>query len=116
MAPPIPARADVVPQRKHDDQIDSTAQMLDWFKQAAREPGFIGYYRMLAEELRQKQGEQPRLKPLTGIHLLRDRHRSPTHCARLPARHFGRLRRCVTDEEMRYCAIGTHQSDAGFGA
>jgi predicted phage terminase large subunit-like protein len=26
------------PKGKHDDQIDSTAQMLDWFKQAGREP------------------------------------------------------------------------------
>ena len=26
------------PRGKHDDQVDSTAQMLDWFKQAGREP------------------------------------------------------------------------------
>jgi len=26
------------PNGKHDDQVDSTAQMLDWFKQAGREP------------------------------------------------------------------------------
>jgi predicted phage terminase large subunit-like protein len=26
------------PKGKHDDQVDSTAQMLDWFKQAGREP------------------------------------------------------------------------------
>jgi len=36
------------PNGKHDDQVDSTAQMLGWFKSAAREPGFLGYYRMLA--------------------------------------------------------------------
>jgi predicted phage terminase large subunit-like protein len=28
----------VFPNGKHDDQVDSTAQMLDWFKQAGREP------------------------------------------------------------------------------
>jgi predicted phage terminase large subunit-like protein len=28
----------VFPNCKHDDQVDSTAQMLDWFKQAGREP------------------------------------------------------------------------------
>jgi predicted phage terminase large subunit-like protein len=40
------------PNGKHDDQVDSTAQMLDWFKGAAREPGGLyGYYRMLAQEL-----------------------------------------------------------------
>ena len=38
------------PNGKHDDQVDSTAQMLDWFKQTGREPGIIGYYRMLAQE------------------------------------------------------------------
>ena len=33
------------PDGKHDDQVDSTAQALDWFKGAAREPaGFYGYY------------------------------------------------------------------------
>jgi WD40 repeat protein len=39
------------PNAMHDDQVDSTAQMLDWFKSAAREPGFLGYYRMLAQRL-----------------------------------------------------------------
>jgi phage terminase large subunit-like protein len=39
----------IFPYGKHDDQVDSTAQMLDWHKQASREPGIIGYYRMLAE-------------------------------------------------------------------
>jgi predicted phage terminase large subunit-like protein len=37
------------PNGKHDDQVDSTAQLLDWFKQAGREPGILGYYRMLAQ-------------------------------------------------------------------
>ena len=41
------------PNGKHDDQVDSTAQMLDWFKAAGREPGgFYGFYRALAEALR----------------------------------------------------------------
>jgi hypothetical protein len=38
------------PNGRHDDQVDSTAQMLDSFKGAAREPGFLGYYRMLAQK------------------------------------------------------------------
>ena len=43
----------VFPNGKHDDQVDSTAQMLDWLKQAGREPGGLyQYYKTLAEELR----------------------------------------------------------------
>jgi predicted phage terminase large subunit-like protein len=37
------------PHSRHDDQVDSTAQALDWLKQAGREDGIFGYYRMLAE-------------------------------------------------------------------
>ncbi|HJU18898.1 MAG TPA: phage terminase large subunit [Stellaceae bacterium] len=40
------------PHGRHDDQVDSTAQFLDWFKQAGREPGIYAYYRMWAERLR----------------------------------------------------------------
>ena len=47
------AELSAFPNGKHDDQVDSTAQMLDWFKAADRDPGgFYGYYRALAEELR----------------------------------------------------------------
>src|SRR6266478_6803545 len=50
----------IFPNGKHDDQVDSTAQMLDWFKQAGREPGgFYHYYRMLAAELRDPQAARP---------------------------------------------------------
>jgi predicted phage terminase large subunit-like protein len=37
------------PRCRHDDQVDSTAQALDWLKQAGREDGIFGYYRLLAE-------------------------------------------------------------------
>ena len=41
----------IFPNGKHDDQVDSTAQMLDWFKQAGREPGGIyQYYKELAQQ------------------------------------------------------------------
>jgi len=35
------------PQGKHDDQVDSTSQALDWFKQRCMRPaiGIIEYYR-----------------------------------------------------------------------
>jgi len=49
---PYLAELTAFPNGKYDDQVDSTAQMLDWFKQAGREPGsFYQYYKALAEEL-----------------------------------------------------------------
>jgi predicted phage terminase large subunit-like protein len=45
------------PRGRHDDQVDSTAQVLDWLKQAGREDGVFGYYRMLAERKKSEQGE-----------------------------------------------------------
>jgi len=57
---PYLAELTTFPNGKHDDQVDSTAQMLDWFKTAAREPGGLyGYYKALAEEL----SDPHRLKP-----------------------------------------------------
>jgi len=46
---PYLAELTTFPNGKHDDQVDSTAQMLDWFKTAARHSGIFGYYRMLAQ-------------------------------------------------------------------
>ena len=41
----------VFPGGKYDDQVDSTAQLLDWLKQAGREPGGIyQYYKELAQD------------------------------------------------------------------
>ena len=37
------------PNGRHDDQVDSTAQALDWFRQRASEPGMLAYYRELLE-------------------------------------------------------------------
>jgi predicted phage terminase large subunit-like protein len=41
------------PRSRHDDQVDSTAQALDWLKRAGREDGIFGYYRLLAERLKE---------------------------------------------------------------
>jgi hypothetical protein len=46
----------VFPYGRHDDQVDSTAQFLDWFKLSRREDGIYAYYRTLAEERRRKAG------------------------------------------------------------
>ncbi len=45
----------VFPNGRHDDQVDATAQFLDWFKSAGREDGNFGYYRIKSEELQKKR-------------------------------------------------------------
>jgi predicted phage terminase large subunit-like protein len=58
------------PRGRHDDQVDSTAQMLDWFKQPMPEAGIFEYYRMLAEETRRGQptpGRLVRLRAPAGV-------------------------------------------------
>jgi phage terminase large subunit-like protein len=47
------------PNGRHDDQVDSTAQFLDWFKMSGREDGIYTYYRPRAEERRRKQRAAP---------------------------------------------------------
>jgi len=44
------------PHSRHDDQVDSTAQALDWLKRAGREDGIYAYYRMRAERLKAERG------------------------------------------------------------
>jgi predicted phage terminase large subunit-like protein len=39
----------VFPNGKHDDQVDSTAQFLDWFKRPFPSQGIFEYYRQLAQ-------------------------------------------------------------------
>jgi predicted phage terminase large subunit-like protein len=53
----------VFPKGKHDDQVDSTAQFLDWFKRPF--PGQTAYElaRMLAEEAEQRRKAKPRGAP-----------------------------------------------------
>jgi hypothetical protein len=52
----------VFPNGKHDDQVDSTAQMLDWFKRASgpiSNAGIFELYRQRAEELRRGKAPSP---------------------------------------------------------
>ena len=49
----------VFPNGKHDDQVDSTAQFLDWFKKPFPGQGIFDYYRRLAEEAEQRRKPQP---------------------------------------------------------
>jgi phage terminase large subunit-like protein len=65
---PYLAELTAFPNGKHDNQVDSTAQMLDWFKGADREPGrFYGYYRIFAKELPDRQTVKPAPLPAGGF-------------------------------------------------
>jgi len=55
----------VFPNGKHDDQVDSTAQMLDWFKQAGREPG--GIWQLYKERYSQQARDPQKPEPLSVI-------------------------------------------------
>jgi predicted phage terminase large subunit-like protein len=56
------------PKGKHDDQVDSTAQMLDWFKRAGSGPTsnarIYQYYKELAEQART---QTPKPAPLSTL-------------------------------------------------
>ena len=43
------------PNGRHDDQVDSTAQFLDWFKRPFAGQGIFEYYRQLAEEANRRR-------------------------------------------------------------
>jgi predicted phage terminase large subunit-like protein len=45
------------PNGKHNDQVDSTSQFLDWFKRASHEPGMLTYGRTLLAEALHEAGE-----------------------------------------------------------
>ncbi len=49
----------VFPRGKHDDQVDSTAQFLDWFKRPFPGQGIFELYRQLAQEAEQRRNRQP---------------------------------------------------------
>jgi len=49
----------VFPKGKHDDQVDSTAQFLDWFKKPFPSQGHYEYMRQRAQELQQRDKPQP---------------------------------------------------------
>jgi hypothetical protein len=53
----------VFPHSKHDDQVDSTAQLLDWYKRGSgpsSNAGIFELYRRRAEELRRGKTERQR--------------------------------------------------------
>jgi predicted phage terminase large subunit-like protein len=57
----------VFPNGKHDDQVDSTAQFLDWFKKPFPCQGIYELYREMAEKLKPQKTVYVRLKAPPGI-------------------------------------------------
>ena len=49
----------VFPKGKHDDQVDSTAQFLDWFKRPFPGQNVFELYRRLAQEAEERRKPQP---------------------------------------------------------
>jgi len=48
----------IFPKGKHDDQVDSTAQFLDWFKKPMPGWGIFEFYRRQAEEIARRNGSE----------------------------------------------------------
>ena len=57
----------VFPKGKYDDQVDSTAQFLDWFKRPLPYRGLLEFYRMQAETLQRGKSSRVRLRVPPGI-------------------------------------------------
>jgi hypothetical protein len=57
----------VFPKGKHDDQVDSTAQFLDWFRTPMPQAGIFEFARRTAEKLRPPEPVYVRLKAPPGI-------------------------------------------------
>jgi predicted phage terminase large subunit-like protein len=49
----------IFPKGKHDDQVDSTAQFLDWFRKPFPGQGIFELYRRLAKEAEERRKPQP---------------------------------------------------------
>ena len=59
----------VFPKGKHDDQVDSTAQFLDWFKQPFPGWGIYEYYRRLYEKIPPSE-RPPSLRPAKQVYAI----------------------------------------------
>jgi len=55
------------PRGRYDDQVDSTAQALAWFKQSQPTTGIIEYYRMLCEQAKHPVQKMVKLRVPAGI-------------------------------------------------
>ena len=60
----------VFPKGKHDDQVDSTAQMLDWFKRGSgpsSDGGIWQLYKQRYEAQQAAASQTPKLPPLSTL-------------------------------------------------
>jgi predicted phage terminase large subunit-like protein len=57
----------VFPKGKHDDQIDSKAQMLDWFKRGSGPRSDAGIYQLYKELAEQARTQTPKPAPLSTL-------------------------------------------------
>src|SRR5215510_784579 len=57
----------VFPKGKHDDQVDSTAQFLDWFKRPFPGQGIFEHYRRMADKLKPPEPVYVHVKAPPGI-------------------------------------------------
>jgi hypothetical protein len=70
----------VFPKGKHDDQADSTAQFLDWYKNPGPNDGYFEWLRMEAEAIRGPQKVRKRVRvllkgpPYMQVQTLSNRH------------------------------------------
>ena len=55
------------PRGRYDDQVDSTAQALAWFKQSQSTTGIIEYYRMLCERNKHPVQKMVKLRAPTDV-------------------------------------------------
>src|SRR3974390_1728508 len=89
------------PNGRHDDQVDSTAQMLDWFKRGAgpsSNAGIFELYRQRAEELRRgetRPGRMVRLRAPAGVGAVQLLQGSPGRCQPTARRDVGVGRRAA---------------------
>jgi len=90
----------VFPNGKHDDQVDSTAQFLDWFKRPYPGQGIFEYYRKMAEKF---AAAGSGLRPPRGA--TRDRRGPnflrPTHHHRRGSHRRDVRRRCQLSDPCR---------------
>jgi len=55
----------VFPKGKHDDQADSTAQFLDWYKKPGKDQGYIDWLREAAEAVERMRTQNKPEPPKT---------------------------------------------------
>jgi predicted phage terminase large subunit-like protein len=55
------------PRGRHDDQVDSTAQMLDWFKRGSVPSSDAGIWDLYKEHYEQARTQTPKLAPLSTL-------------------------------------------------